>query len=206
MNLPPVPATCNQCHPATTFGTPDCLACHAAQVHNTDPQPPACSDCHGDGYKKHAGKVACLTCHTGIAAFHHGQSTTTTVKNCRSCHAKRHAGKNVAQSKCATCHKGTGTGPAAKAQHSTSVTKSYVCSTCHSQKLHASALGSGITSCRHVPQGQVPRRPEDAAPTACAPRCHGRAARHTNGYAAALCHRSVVHNARPSIPGSAADA
>jgi hypothetical protein len=198
MNLPPVPATCNQCHPAKTFGTPNCLACHAAQVHNTDPQTPACSDCHGDGYKQHAGKVACLTCHTGIAAFHHGQSTTTTVQNCRACHPKRHAGKNVAQSTCATCHKGTGTGPAAKAQHSTTVTKSYVCSTCHSQKLHATALGSGITSCRQCHRGKFHAGQRSPGNNVCTA-CHGRAARHSNGYGCALCHRSAVHNARPAV-------
>jgi len=198
MNLPPVPATCNKCHPAKTFGVPDCLQCHAAQVHNAKPQPPACSDCHGDGYKQHAGKVACLTCHTGIAAFHHGQAKTTTQKNCRSCHAKKHAGKNVPQSKCATCHKGTGTGPAAKAQHSTSVTKAKTCSACHSKRLHASALGSGIRSCGTCHKGKFhagQRSPGNSVCTA----CHRRAAGHSGGYACALCHRSAVHNARPAV-------
>jgi hypothetical protein len=198
MNLPPVPATCNQCHPAKTFGTPDCLSCHAAAVHNTKPQTPACADCHGSGYQQHAGKVACLTCHTGIAAFHHGTSTTTTQKSCRSCHPKRHAGKNVPQSKCATCHKGTGTGPAAMAQHSTRISKAKTCSTCHSKRLHASALGSGITSCGTCHKSKFHAGQRSPSNSVCTP-CHGRASRHSNGYGCALCHRSAVHNARPAV-------
>ena len=198
MNIPPVPLTCNKCHAAETFGTPNCLTCHVGQVHNTNPQAPSCSNCHGDAYKKHAGKVACLTCHTGIAAFHHGQSKTTTQRNCRSCHAKRHAGKNVPQSKCATCHKGTGTGPAAKAQHSTNVTKSRVCSACHSQRLHASRAGSGITSCATCHKGKY-HAGQRTPPNSVCTRCHGRAARHTNGYSCSLCHRSDIHNVRPAV-------
>jgi hypothetical protein len=197
MNVPPVPATCNKCHPASTFGTPDCLQCHAGQVHNTKPQPPACSDCHGDGYQQHAGKVACLTCHTGITAFHHGLSQTTTQKNCRSCHAKKHAGRNVPQSKCATCHKGTGTGPAAKAQHSTSVTKAKTCSACHSKALHATRRGSRITSCRTCHKGEFHARQQSPSNSVCTA-CHRRAVRHSNGYGCLLCHRSAVHNARPT--------
>jgi hypothetical protein len=199
MNIPPVPSTCNNCHPATTFGTPDCLRCHASAVHNPEPQPPACADCHGSAYQQHAGKVACQTCHTGIAAFHHGQSTTTTQKNCRSCHAKKHAGKNVPQSKCATCHKGKGTGPAAKAQHSTAVTNGAVCSGCHSKPLHASALGSHITSCRTCHKGKYHAAQNTPKNSVCTP-CHSRAVRHSNGYGCGLCHRSAIHNARPSVP------
>ena len=198
MDLPPVPVTCNKCHPAATFGTPDCLKCHPGQVHNTKPQPMSCSNCHGDAYKQHAGKVACLTCHTGIAALHHGQSQTTTQKDCRSCHAKKHAGKNVPQSKCATCHKGTGTGAAATAQHSAAVTKSYVCSTCHAQKLHATALGSGITSCGTCHRGKYHAGQKTPGNSVCL-RCHASSARHANGYACALCHRSAVHNVRPAL-------
>jgi len=198
MNIPPVPLTCNKCHVAATFGTADCLTCHTGQVHNTDPQAPSCSNCHGDAYKKHAGKVACRTCHTGIAAFHHGQSKTTTQRNCRSCHAKRHAGKNVPQSKCATCHKGTGTGPAAKAQHSTNVTKGRVCSACHSQRLHASRAGSGITNCATCHRGKY-HAAQRTPPNSVCTRCHGRAIRHTNGYSCSLCHRSAVHKVRPAV-------
>jgi hypothetical protein len=199
MNIPPVPQTCNQCHQATTFGTSNCAACHADQVHNEDPQAPDCSGCHGTGYQKHAGSVACLTCHTGVAAFHHGQSTTVTQKTCRSCHAKRHAGKNVAEKKCATCHKGTGSGPAAKAQHSSRVTSARTCSACHSQRLHASALGSGIRNCGTCHKGKFhasQRRPPNSVCT----RCHTGAVRHTNGYSCTLCHRRQVHDVRPRVP------
>jgi hypothetical protein len=199
MNIPPIPATCNNCHPAKTFGTPDCLKCHAGAVHNAKPQPPACSDCHGTGYQQHAGKVACLTCHTGIAAFHHGQSKTTTQKSCRACHAKKHAGTKVPNSKCATCHKGRGAGPAAKAQHSTTITKDYVCSGCHSKRLHASAFGSGISSCRACHKGKYHAAQKTPSNSVCTA-CHGRAASHSNGFGCGLCHRSAVHNAKPSVP------
>jgi hypothetical protein len=197
MNLPPVPATCNTCHSGKTFGTSDCLVCHAEQVHNKHPQPPDCTTCHVAGFQRHAGRVACLTCHTGIAAFHHGQSTTTTVKSCRSCHAKKHAGRSVPNAKCATCHKGTGTGPAAKAQHSTNVGKQYVCSTCHSKKLHARALGSGITSCRTCHRSKFHARQRTPANSVCI-RCHTAASRHADGFACGVCHRPAIHNARPS--------
>ncbi|MEI6727325.1 MAG: hypothetical protein WCN81_14030 [Actinomycetes bacterium] len=199
MDIPSVPATCNQCHPAGTFGSPDCLKCHAAQVHNAEPQPPACADCHGDGYQRHAGKVACLTCHTGIAAFHHGQSKTVTQRDCRSCHAKKHAGQKVPQSRCAACHAGSGTGPALKAQHSATVTKSSVCSTCHAKKLHASSLGSGITSCATCHRGKYHAAQKTPSNSVCTA-CHGSAARHANGYGCGLCHRSQIHNARPAVP------
>ena len=199
MNIPPVPATCNKCHPASTFGTPNCLLCHAEQVHNTDPQPPACSGCHGTGYKQHAGQVACRTCHTGIAAFHHGTSKTITQRACRSCHPQRHAGTNVPNSKCAQCHKGTGSGPAAKAQHSTTITKTFVCSGCHTKALHGSAFGSGITSCRTCHAGKY-HAGQGTPPNSVCTRCHGRAARHSDGFGCALCHRPQVHSARPSVP------
>ncbi len=168
-------------------------------MHNTDPQAPACSGCHGTAYKEHAGKVACQRCHTGIAAFHHGQSKTVTQKNCRACHAVRHAGKNVANSKCASCHKGTGSGPAAKAQHSTSVTKKLVCSGCHSQRLHATGYGSGIKNCQRCHKGKYHAAQRAPGNSVCLS-CHRSASWHSGRYACSLCHRSQIHKTRPDLP------
>ena len=187
--------------------TPACLDCHQTSAGITDPgQSPhhngaqqfdQCTVCHG-GFQKHAGKVSCTSCHASAAAFHLYEASSPGFKNCRSCHAKKHAGKQVAQSKCATCHKGKGSGAAAKAQHSASVTKKSVCSACHSKALHAKRRGSGITSCRRCHTGKFHAAQKIPGNSVCTG-CHGRAVRHTNGYRCTLCHRSAVHNARPAV-------
>ena len=89
-----------------------------------------CGACHSSP-QKHAGKVACTSCHANATAFHLYQADSPGFKNCGSCHSMRHAGKKVATSKCAACHKGTGGRPA---QHSSSVTKKFVCGGCHKQE------------------------------------------------------------------------
>jgi hypothetical protein len=187
--------------------TPACLDCHQTSAgianpgqsphHNGAQQFDKCTACH-NGFQKHAGKVSCAACHSSAVAFHLYQASSPGFRNCRSCHAKKHAGKKVPQSKCATCHKGTGTGPAAKAQHSTSVTKAKRCSACHSKALHAKKRGSGITSCRTCHKGKFHARQKSPSNSVCTA-CHGRATRHSNGYGCALCHRSAVHNARPTV-------
>jgi len=187
--------------------TPECLDCHQTSAGIADPgQSPHhngaqqfndCTACHV-GFQKHAGKVSCTTCHASAAAFHLYQASSPGFKNCRSCHAKRHAGRNVPQSKCATCHKGTGSGGAAQAQHAAQPTKGRVCSACHSKALHAARRGSGITSCQTCHKGKFHAAQRIPGNSVCTG-CHGRAVRHTNGYRCTLCHRSAVHNARPSV-------
>ena len=84
------------------------------------------------------------------------------------------------------------------AQHSTAVTKAQVCSACHTKQLHARARGSGIKSCSACHKSKFhagQRLPHNSACVG----CHARAARHSNGYGCALCHRSAVHNARPTL-------
>ena len=185
--------------------TPACLGCHQTSAgiadpgqsphHNGAQQFDQCTACHG-GFQKHAGKVSCTSCHASAAAFHLYQASSPGFKNCRSCHAKRHAGRNVPQSRCATCHKGTGSGGAAQAQHSANPTKKSVCSACHKKALHAKRRGSGITSCRTCHKGKFHAAQRTPGNAVCTP-CHGRAVRHTNGYRCALCHRGAIHNARP---------
>jgi len=187
--------------------TPACLDCHQTSAgitspgqsphHNGPQQFSDCTVCHG-GFQRHAGTVTCTTCHSSAVAFHLYQASSPGFKNCRSCHAKKHAGKNVPQSKCAICHKGTGTGGAGQAQHATSLTKRLVCSACHTKALHAKKRGSGITSCRtcHKSKFHVAQKiPGNSSCTG----CHGRAARHADGYGCPLCHRSAVHNANPRV-------
>ena len=103
----------------------------------------------------------------------------------------------VPQSKCAACHKGTGSGAGALAQHSSTVTKGRACSVCHTQKLHAKALGSAIVSCQACHSGKfhaVQRLPGKAACT----RCHTAARSHSDGFACVLCHKTAVHALRPT--------
>jgi len=185
--------------------TPACLGCHQTSAgianpgqsghHNGAQQFSDCTACH-DGYQKHAGKVACTTCHPTAVAFHLYEASSPGFKKCRSCHPKRHAGRNVPQSKCATCHKGKGSGAAAKAQHSASLTKKSVCSACHSKPLHARNRGSGITSCGACHKSKFHAAQRMPGNSACTP-CHSRATRHSYRYACALCHRGAIHNARP---------
>lgn len=185
--------------------TPACLDCHPTSAgianpgqspHHNGPQKFSdCTGCHG-GFQKHAGTVSCTACHPTAVAFHLYQASSPGFKNCRSCHAKKHAGRNVPQSKCATCHKGRGSGGAAQAQHAANPTKKSVCSACHSKALHASRRGSGITSCRTCHKSRFHAAQKIPGNWACTG-CHSRAVRHTNGFRCTLCHRSAVHSARP---------
>jgi hypothetical protein len=149
------------------------------------------------GYQKHTGAVACATCHTQAEAFHLGTASSPGTRTCRACHAKKHAGRSVPGTKCAACHKGAGSGPAAKAQHSSSVTKRFACSTCHAKKLHARSVSRVVKSCRTCHGGKyhaAQRRPSNAV---CL-RCHSAARWHAVGYRCALCHKRAVHATRPS--------
>jgi hypothetical protein len=185
----------------------DCTACHPTSVSIFDPGSSPhhsgqaagfndCAACHS-GYQQHANKVQCTKCHTTAEAFHLYTATSPGFKNCRACHAKRHAGKAVANSKCATCHKGTGSGPAKAAQHAKSISKKYVCGTCHSQKLHASAVSQRVKSCRTCHRGNFHAAQRAPAKSICL-NCHPSASRHDNGFQCTLCHRRAVHNRRPS--------
>lgn len=75
-----VPATCQTCHTAATFGTDKCTACHSKdsglfgdkeQVHAKDPSV-ACTTCHKPMYTDAGG---CATCHSSHAGAHHGTAT-----------------------------------------------------------------------------------------------------------------------------------
>lgn len=194
MNFPPVPATCNRCHPASTFGTGDCLSCHDGQVHNLDPDVGSCTSCHTEGYQKHAGKLQCTACHTNTPKFHHATAAPS-VKTCRNCHAKKHAGKNVSGARCADCHKGSAPPTKPRAQHSSSITKKFVCSGCHGKKLHAKAAGAS-TTCRSCHKGKYHAAQPSVFNSACLT-CHPTARGHSGGRSCVLCHKSVVHDPTP---------
>ena len=155
-----------------------------------------CSACHSSP-QKHAGKVACASCHNNAQAFHLYQASSPGFKNCGACHTKRHAGKKISQSKCAQCHKGS-SGRAAAAL--LDVTKKYVCSGCHSKALHASRVSRAVKNCRtchstkyHASQPR-PRERLCTGVTACAKR-------HANGYQCTLCHRAPsITEAQPVNP------
>ena len=185
--------------------TTACLDCHPTSVSWDDPgssphhQGTApgfteCGACHSS-QQKHVGKVACASCHTNATAFHLYEASSPGFKQCGSCHSMRHAGVKVSTSKCASCHKGSGGRPA---QHSSSVTKKYVCGGCHTKKLHAQRREQGGQELPHVPQRQVPRRAAHAGQDASARSCHTSAMRHANGFQCTLCHRRAVHATRPS--------
>ena len=80
MDRPPVPATCQKCHDAKTFGDMTCTACHSKSgtigketVHATDPGATvACTTCH----KKHYRDLGtCDSCHGSHAETHHATAT-----------------------------------------------------------------------------------------------------------------------------------
>ena len=184
-----------------------CLVCHATSPTATDPGASPhhsgvvsgfddCQACH-TGYQKPAGTVACTTCHTTAVAFHLRTADSPGYKQCRACHAEKHAGRNVPQSKCATCHKGAGSGPAKIAQHAGSVSKKYVCGACHKQKLHAHSFSSAITSCRSCHGGKFHARQKLPGRSVCL-RCHTAARRHSDGFGCALCHKRAIHSTRPN--------
>jgi hypothetical protein len=182
----------------------ECLACHTTSTSAFDPGSSPhhsgeatgfsqCGACHSSP-QKHAGKVACASCHTTAQEFHLFQASSPGYKNCGGCHTMRHAGKKVAQSRCAQCHKGTNGRPA---QHSSTVTKKSVCSGCHRKALHASRVSKSVKSCGTCHRSRFHAAQRTPPKSACT-RCHSVAKRHDNGFQCTLCHRRAVHNSRPS--------
>jgi hypothetical protein len=201
MDIPPQPATCNRCHPAATFDGRTCTSCHSPsgifkqeQVHNAKPDTAPCTRCHA-GYQKHAGAVACTTCHPKVTKFHHKVVSSPGFKQCTACHAKTHAGRAIAASKCPACHKGTRPSAKPRAQHSKTVKKLRKCSACHSQRAHASALAKVTCSSCHT--GKYHRRMPIPTSSVCY-KCHSAARAHAVGFACTVCHRNLQHNPRPS--------
>jgi hypothetical protein len=184
--------------------TPECLDCHSTSLGIADPGSSPhhsgqatgftqCGVCHSS-QQKHAGKVSCVSCHTNAEAFHLYQADSPGFKNCGACHSMRHAGKKISQSKCAACHKGT-SGRAV--QHSSSITKKFVCGGCHSKALHASKVSKAVSSCRTCHGGKYHAAQKTPSRSVCT-KCHARALNHANGYQCTLCHIRAVHNSRPS--------
>lgn len=147
-SIPRTPAVCNACHAAETFnGRGDCTACHAGtsgfggrtdnDIHDaTLPDAPlsatSCTSCH-EGREKHAGSVACLTCHTTATAFHHGTAASPGFPACTDCHGQKpQHGPGL---DCSTCHEG--------AQHKAKppTPSSANCLRCHD------SAGRGVRDC-----------------------------------------------------------
>jgi hypothetical protein len=80
MKVPPVPATCQSCHEAKTFGGASCTSCHAKDgfigketVHASNPGATvACTTCHQPHYQDLG---VCATCHGSHAQTHHSTAT-----------------------------------------------------------------------------------------------------------------------------------
>jgi hypothetical protein len=181
-----------------------CLGCHPTSPswfdagdspHHSGEAPGIsdCGACHGQP-QKHAGKVACTTCHSSAAAFHTFAASSPGYKKCGSCHTMRHAGKKVATSRCATCHKGSS---GRSVQHSSSITRSRVCGGCHGQKLHARAVSNAVKDCTTCHRGRFHASQPRLGNATCE-RCHQVAKRHDGGFRCTLCHRRAVHATRPS--------
>ena len=185
-------SACTACHPASvSIFDPGSSPHHSGQATGFND----CAACHS-GYQQHANKVQCTKCHTTAEAFHLYTATSPGFKNCRACHAKRHAGRAVAQSKCATCHKGTGSGPATAAQHAKSVSKKCVRVVPLAEAARQRGQQEG-QELPNLPHSQVPRRPGHARQVG----VHAVSSRpfaHDDGYQCTLCHRRAVHNTRPS--------
>jgi hypothetical protein len=184
--------------------TAACLGCHPASVNASDPGDSPhhsgqatgiskCGVCHSSP-QKHAGKVACSTCHATAEAFHTFTATSPGYKKCGSCHTVRHAGKKVATGKCATCHKGSS---GRSAQHSTSLTKKRTCGSCHKQKLHARSVSKAVKNCNTCHAKKFHAKQPTPGRATCT-KCHSRAKGHASGYQCTLCHRRAVHATRPS--------
>jgi hypothetical protein len=180
---------CLACHPTSaSIVSPGSSPHHSGQATGFTP----CSVCH-PSQQQHAGKVACTACHKDAEAFHTYHASSPGYTQCGSCHTMRHAGKKIAQSKCASCHQGT---KGNAAQHSSTVTKKYVCNTCHSAQLHARAVSNAVKSCRTCHTGKYHAKQRVPARSVCTA-CHASAVGHANGYACWLCHKSAIHNASP---------
>jgi hypothetical protein len=205
MNIPPQPQTCNKCHAARTFGKRVCTSCHSPtgifkqeQVHNTHPTVGACTSCH-KGLQKHAGRVACKTCHSKAKPFHHHVAKTPGFPKCTKCHAVTHSVWRIPASKCASCHKGKNAAARHAVQHSARITRSVTCTRCHNLQVHARAFTSSIT-CGTCHGSGFHGRKFIPSSSSCL-RCHGSAAAHAVGFPCLICHASAVHNARPTAGG-----
>jgi hypothetical protein len=197
MAPPETPEACYACHAQKTFGTADCVTCHATAIHNAKPSAPACATCH-QGFQSHAGKLTCTKCHSNFAGLHHSTASVSSVKTktCRACHAKKHAGRAVPNSKCSACHKGKAPASRPAAQHSSTITKARVCSACHSKALHAKSFGARLTcrSCHTAKYHGAQPRPGNSVCT----RCHTAARNHAVGFACFVCHARAIHKSRPA--------
>ena len=154
----------------------------------------SCGTCHSSP-QKHAGKVACASCHTDAQAFHLYEASSPGFKKCGACHTMRHAGVKVAASKCASVTRAApGRAGAALQQRHQEV---------RLQRLpHQEAArqrGQQVRSRTAAPAtaASTTRAAHATGKSTCTG-CHSVAERHDNGFQCTLCHRRAVHTQRPA--------
>jgi hypothetical protein len=143
MNTPAVPAVCNTCHVAASFGTGDCTnaSCHtSAVVHNATPAlTKTCTDCHTAQASGHyAGLGTCTTCHDKVPAYHHLGAKARPLSDCAGCHDGSSGSAKVNHdglTSCTSCHAGMDR-PSVPA----------VCLSCHSSVAHPEATQIAYTN------------------------------------------------------------
>ena len=144
----------------------DCTACHATSVSIFDPGVEPASQRAGDRIQRLRRRATSATRSTPTRSSAPSATRPPRRSTCtrRAARASRTAAAATPcgtpagrsrNSKCATCHKGTGSGPATAAQHSTSITKKYVCAgRATRKKLHASAVSKRVKNCRTCHTGK----------------------------------------------------
>ena len=157
MDRPAVPATCNKCHAAKTYGTGNCVQCHGTeQIHSKDPgaKQKQCSTCHADKTTGHyPGLGTCTTCHKDAGAYHHQGAAPTPVDQCATCHKDKQSHDGIKD--CGFCHDGMNRpdqSVVCSQCHQFGDKKLPECTVCHSKQgmtkhdqVHSSTPGAGVT-------------------------------------------------------------
>lgn len=178
-SAPPTPAAtkCNLCHSASTYGSGGCYDCHTPPIYHVTPHVGPCSSCHGGGRGRHAGQVACTTCHRNINGGHHIGRVTSLSCGAKGCHLQE---KHMGQVRCQSCH--------GRAQHDRTPLNLpadtwSVCQRCHTFTNQALAAGVGpCSTCHDTTQHRAAYRVEDCGT------CHADKKQHQNVVPCELCH------------------
>src|SRR5660398_25404 len=196
---------CRSCHadkPKPAAGR-SCQTCHKGAQHQAQPQVGSCSSCHGTGRARHAGKVACTTCHGDPNKTHHNRIPSP--PSCTSCHEQQlHDGRVP----CVWCHGSKAmhdstplnllTLSAAKSQNNKGSARDRVCTQCHVEATaHAGDTPAGVDhSCATCHEGEV-HGPITSPEVQRCMDCHGAADKHALQHDCKRCHWPAIHNGTP---------
>ena len=196
---------CRSCHadkPKPAAGR-SCQTCHKGAQHQAQPQVGSCSSCHGTGRARHAGKVACTTCHGDPNKTHHNRIPSP--PSCTSCHEQQlHDGRVP----CVWCHGSKAmhdstplnllTLSAAKSQNKKGSARDRVCTQCHVEATaHAGDTPAGVDhSCATCHEGEV-HGPITSPEVQRCMDCHGAADKHALQHDCKRCHWPAIHNGTP---------